>query len=223
MSTSFKFLDTGDLFGLPTREVFKGTNVTTLVPRDAQELMQMLPLADLVGFGGGADIHPSLYGCRDVASSVGHRPSHRDLIESDAFQYCVQSGVPMFGICRGAQLLCALSGGKLVQDVSNHGMPHSIYTEDNGLLPMTSTHHQMMYPWEVDHTLLAWTDNLSSRYVHSIPNYEQRKRDPEAAFFTYTGALAVQGHPEWMDPRSKTVQVVRDWVKKYCNVNVVNL
>lgn len=214
------YVDVGSLFGMQTHTVFTGTNLKVACPSTYEEMMRLLPYATLVGFGGGADIHPSLYGCRDVASAVGHAPSNRDLVEQEAFGYCYNNGIPAFGICRGAQFLCAMSGGRLVQDVRNHGGDHTIYTEDNQLMPMTSTHHQMMYPWETKHHLLAWTDKLSPQYVHSIPNYVQHDVDPEVVFFEDTGALAVQGHPEWMDPRSRTVQQVRKWVQKYLNINL---
>lgn len=217
-----RYLDVGAAFDMPTYQVFgkkRYAEVDVMVPMSPEDYLAMLPTADLIGFGGGADIHPSLYGCKDVASMVGHHPSRRDLQEAKVFDYALNNGIPMFGICRGAQFLCAMSGGKLVQHVDNHGGDHTIYTSDDKKMPMTSTHHQMMYPWDVKHKLLAWTMNRSKDYIHDIPDYVQRDRDPEVVFFEHTGALAVQGHPEWMDPNCKTVQQVREWIATYLNVN----
>lgn len=217
---TIKLLDLGRPFGLPVAEVFKGTDTKVLVPDDEKELREMLDDTDIVGFGGGADIHPSLYGSRNVASSVGHGPSVRDMYERRVFNYAVENGIPIFGICRGAQLVCALSGGKLVQDVEGHGGMHTLSLDNGGNLPMTSTHHQMMYPWRVEHKLLAWTNKRSKEYLHDIPEYVQHPVDPEVVYFKNTNALAVQGHPEWMDPNCATVKQVRAWINEYLNVKV---
>lgn len=218
-----KMLDLGALFGLAVGPVFTNSpSVTIITPQSRAAAAEVLMhgKVDLVGFGGGADIHPSLYGCKDVASSVGHGPSERDRFERQAFSFCVERDIPMLGLCRGAQLICALSGGKLVQDVRGHGGMHSLFLHGGGVLPMTSTHHQMMYPWDVNHTMLAWTENRSKVYQHDIPNYVQPDKDPEVVFFPQTRALAVQGHPEWMEPGCATVSMVRSWVSDYLRVNV---
>jgi putative glutamine amidotransferase len=213
-------LDVGAMFKMPTRDVFKGTANEIVVPTKGDYLDDLLKSADLICFGGGEDVHPELYGCKNVASGVGHQPSRRDLIERIAFKFAVDNGIPMFGICRGAQLLCALSGGKLVQDVQGHGGMHTITTNRGEYMPMTSTHHQMMYPGGTKHELIAWTDNRSKRYTHDIADYVQQDVDPEVVFFKDVGALAVQGHPEWMDSTSPTVKKVREWIEKYLNVNL---
>lgn len=216
-----KLLDLGSLFGLPVRNVFAPCKqVEVLVPGNTRynELEAFVKASDLIGFGGGADIHPSLYGCEDVASSVGPGPSHRDAYEVEAFNLAVSLGKPIFGICRGAQLACAMSGGMLVQDVGGHGGTHTLTLEDGSFMPMSSTHHQMMYPWNTDHRLLGWTENRSKSYLHSIPHYIQPTVDPEVVFFPKTSALAVQGHPEWMDPNSKPVQQVRNWITTLLHV-----
>ena len=211
-------LDVGGTFGMNTANVFDGCGFSVHSP-ERSNVHHLVNNAALVCFGGGADIHPSLYGDADVASMVGHEPSERDLFEMRVFQAALKAGVPMFGICRGAQFLCAMSGGKLIQDVSNHGGTHPIILDDGKMLPMTSTHHQMMYPWEVQHELLAWTPNRSKEYVHGIPDYVHHNVDPEVVFFPGTNSLAVQGHPEWMDPKSETVQHVREWARHFLNLN----
>ena len=72
--------------------------------------------ADLVVFGGGADISPELYGQEPLPQT--YFDEDRDTHEIWAYNKCVTSKIPMFGICRGAQFLHAMNGGKLWQDVS---------------------------------------------------------------------------------------------------------
>jgi len=215
-----KILDVGMSFGLAVGPVFQGTDCQVVYLPKWGDALSQLDGVGLVGFGGGADIHPSLYHSNNVASMVGNATSARDELEQLLFAECVKRKIPMFGICRGAQLVCALSGGKLVQDVEGHGGMHTLTLDDGSMLPMTSAHHQMMYPWEIPHKLIGWTKPKSREYVHDIPNYQQPTCDPEVVYFPTTNSLAVQGHPEWMDPRCKTVVKVREWVSEYLNVSL---
>jgi putative glutamine amidotransferase len=171
-------------------------------------------------FGGGEDIHPSMYGCKNVASSCGSGRSFRDTYEAEWFTKLVADGIPMVGVCRGAQFLCAMNGGRLVQHVDNHGGMHPIHFFDGTVLPITSTHHQMMYPWDVPHDLLAWTTKRGSVYKHDIPNYVQQDKDPEIVYFPTGRSLAIQGHPEWMDPKGKTVQAIHRLIREHLNINL---
>ena len=90
---------------------------------------------DLIVFSGGADISPSLYGEKNYASYVN---PHRDSVEQDVYKFA-GGNIPVFGICRGHQLLNALAGGKLTQNIRRpHGSRHYL---DNGLV-VNSYHHQ---------------------------------------------------------------------------------
>jgi putative glutamine amidotransferase len=65
---------------------------------------------------GGADIHPSCYGCEPSG------PTHstdlvRDLFELDLLRAFVAAGKPVLGICRGMQLINVALGGTLHQDL----------------------------------------------------------------------------------------------------------
>jgi len=153
---------------------------------------------DAILLEGGSDIHPSLYGEPNTHSFVGDSPSTRDEIEVQAFQDAVSKGALIIGICRGAQLACALAGGKLVQDVQGHHGDHMIKTKEGELFAVSSVHHQQMYPWDVEHELLAWSeDNLSENYLGSGVDVSKHTVEPEAVYFPKVNALAFQFHPEW--------------------------
>lgn len=115
--------------------------------------------ADIVMFTGGEDINPSLYG--DIPHPTTHFTS-RDIKEVEAFNNAPKTAL-LIGGCRGAQLLTALSGGKLFQHVTGHGGGsggHEITTSDNRKFRITSCHHQMMNPYGLpkeDYNLLAWS------------------------------------------------------------------
>ena len=65
---------------------------------------------------GGVDIHPSFYG-EDVTHARGHMDAERDRFELALLQAFVAAGKPVFGICRGMQLINVACGGSLYQDL----------------------------------------------------------------------------------------------------------
>jgi putative glutamine amidotransferase len=75
------------------------------------------PGDDIAGYviGGGNDIDPAIYG-GDVSNSRSVDPS-RDAYELRVLEIAEQRGVPVMGICRGAQLINVHRGGTLVSDL----------------------------------------------------------------------------------------------------------
>lgn len=174
---------------------------------------------------GGADISPSIYnepvGPRTGASA---ELSYRDKIETAAVGAAIKMGIPLIGVCRGAQLLCAMSGGKLVQDVQGHHRDHPMKTNDGRSIVTTSIHHQMMYPFLMDedkYDLIAWTAPrpLSQTYVgvdvDLMRDFNGMVTEPEVLYFHNTNALCIQGHPEFDDPHSEFVQYCNQLAREY--------
>ena len=167
------------------------------------ELTPDVDEADLIVFTGGEDINPAIYGKEKHKSTWFN--SQRDTYEIEHFGYAVEKGKPMIGICRGAQLLCALAGGILVQD-QRHPWNHEITTADGSTIITTSTHHQRQYPWggkKPRFELLAWAKPGLSPYSFGEDDEDDMKDDkPEAEIVLYpeVKALAIQGHPEYAYP-----------------------
>jgi len=153
---------------------------------------------DAILLEGGSDIHPSIYNDNNVATSASDNLSKRDTVEVKAMNDAISKKALIIGICRGAQLACAIAGGKLVQDVNNHQGSHDVTTIDGKSFRVSSVHHQQMYPWMVDHELLAWTPkHHSDRYIGDSLDESKHEVEPEAVFFPKINALAFQWHPEW--------------------------
>ena len=154
---------------------------------------------DAIHFEGGSDIHPSLYNVKNTHSFVSDGLSNRDIIERAAINEAIEQKALIIGSCRGAQLACAFAGGKLVQDVTDHANgPHKVTTKDGKTILTTSVHHQQMYPWEIEHDLLAWSANpLSDHYLGDEIDPTKVVLEPEACYFPTINALAFQWHPEW--------------------------
>lgn len=178
---------------------------------------------DALVIWGGADISPSIYN-EHASQSCGATEvlSRRDRVEFSLVKSAIDSNIPIIGICRGAQLLCAMAGGRLIQHVSGHtGGNHSITTNDGRTYMTSSVHHQMMYPFDVEHEMIAWsTDKRSRVYVNQNDDNDTRMMEsvtpePEIVYFPKIRGLAIQGHPEFMDERCDFVQYCRELVNNY--------
>lgn len=194
-------LDVSARYGYPCRYFLP--NMSTTICFREEQIKNYVDMADLIAFGGGQDIGTEMYGHRSVVGGVPYEMSDRDKFELLVFEEALKQEKPILGICRGAQFLCALSGGALVQDVNNHTTSHAISTiDDTKGLGITSTHHQMMYlnnlQPDVDYHLLAWT-KLSDWYRRDerLAPIEP-SLDPEVVYFIQTRSFAIQGHPEYM-------------------------
>ena len=165
--------------------------------------------SDCVLFGGGADIGTMLY--QEASSYAPHFPSIRDLVEKTFYELCVKNKVPMIGICRGAQLITALSGGNLWHDVDNHNLNnHEIIINkesplgqllEHDTLITNSYHHQMcrlekFNPEDVD--LIAYSQ-VATTYKNGLVTVKGTSYlEPEIFYSNKIKALCIQGHPEWV-------------------------
>ena len=199
---------------------------------DEVELVKVTQPAELSDDGkpsilviwGGEDIHPDWYGRPNIASHVTVFPSRRDVLEANLFKQAVALGIPIIGVCRGAQLGCALSGGILIQDVTGHVTDHQITDKWGDTYFTSSLHHQVMYPWNIDpqlYELIAWTNIPRSRYYKGISNEEAAsalnigRLEPEAVWFSESRCLAIQGHPEYEESESQLNVHVKKYIEHY--------
>ena len=171
---------------------------------------------------GGADISPSLYNKPKAKQTwADDRPSRRDAIEWALMQRAKELGCEIIGVCRGAQMLCALAGGHLIQHVNGHGGNHKCITIDGTEIITNSIHHQMMYPWKVDHVMLASIKNqLSKVHVDIVDGEEENveiPEEPEFVYFPKVKGYAIQWHPEAMQLHSEATQFVFNKIKELGN------
>ena len=157
---------------------------------------------------GGVDVHPSLYGA-DV--NYENRPEdfqvERDYFEEKLYRYSQENKRPLLALCRGMQLINALQGGGLMQDLgvdnrhhrSEEGMDkeHTITIEqDTDLFHITglhkgvvnSAHHQVIDPAKIGDNLKV--NAFSSAGNKVIEGIEWDDKTNQAFM------LGVQWHPE---------------------------
>lgn len=188
--------------------------VPVVLPFDTDQghLKRIAKSIDGFLFTGGQDVDPSVYGEKDETGRLIPCPK-RDSLEISLLQEVINAGKPVFGICRGLQLINAALGGTLWQDLpSEHPSdithrqpkPYDIPTHAVALsgsleilfgrdeLQVNSLHHQAVRDLAPGLSPLATSpDSLVEAF--EMPSY--------TSFL-----LAVQWHPEYLfrkDPYSR--------------------
>lgn len=160
-----------------------------------------LPSAlDALVVGGGADIGAALYD--PLADEIEAQDPDRDEFEIEALDSAFARGLPVLGICRGAQLMNVVLGGSLVRDVRERRL---LGSNRSTLLP---TRPVRLEPDSVLSRLLmrdaCRVNSLHRQAVErpgrglsvvarDIDDIPQAVEDPEQRF-----RIGVQWHPEYL-------------------------
>lgn len=160
---------------------------------------QSIDDADLVVFTGGPDVDPALYG--ETPHDSCYIDVDRDAADIGVYLACLEQGIAMSGVCRGAQFLAVMNGFGLYQDIDGHQSDHAMYDHHGkiNLDRVSSKHHQCVRPGQ-GMELIAWS-NVSSKKYLSPTKFIEAKASPlldvEAYFLRETCCFGVQGHPEY--------------------------
>lgn len=150
-------IDNNDIFMRPTylRSLTYAGALPLLLPLEISEedCRQLIDMVDGILFTGGDDIHPFLYG-EDTHLKCGAVSQARDSLELTLFSMAMEAGKPIFGICRGLQLINVAMGGTLYQDLPSQ------FTSD---FPIA---HKQPFPYKIpSHTVDIEKDTLLSRIL----------------------------------------------------------
>ncbi len=101
--------------GVPESDIFRATPRRTATV----DLHALLARADGLLLTGGADLQPCLYGEARIREANLDKPvPDRDQLEWDLLSEARAHRTPVFGICRGHQMLNVFLGGSLYQDIA---------------------------------------------------------------------------------------------------------
>ena len=169
-------------------------------PQDAPAYIEKI---DKLLLGGGHDVTPSLYH-QEPHETLQATNLARDEFELALIKEAVRQGKPIFGVCRGMQLLNIAFNGTLYQDLSLHPFQplphvqtgsmtkstHQVTIDEDSLLgqflptdyPVNSFHHQTIADVAGPFQVIALAEDGVIEAIQSL------------AF--YAPILAVQWHPE---------------------------
>lgn len=169
--------------------------------------------ADIISFIGGADVNPRLYNHKAISKTNFYGPDDkRDVAAYERSLDRGQRDQLKVGICRGAQFLNVMNGGKMYQHVGNHAVPyHKIIDtlfKQPGYIEVTSTHHQMMKPHE-DAEIIAYAEGQATEFWDQNGELEKKDYPPidyEVLWYDQTRSLCFQPHPEFQLRRDNPTQ-----------------
>lgn len=143
--------------------VVKAGGLPLAVPYIASEqwLDRVCAVADGLLLSGGEDVDPYLYG-EEPAPGLGAISPERDRVESLLARRFLAADKPIFAICRGLQLLNAVAGGTLLQDIERQ---HEGALQHRQAAPRDHMSHQVSIR---DGTLLARVVGASPIRVNSF-------------------------------------------------------
>ena len=98
-------------------EAAGGIPIMLSLANDTDQIEGILDICDGIVFTGGHDVHPNIYKEEKLdICDITHEG--RDRFEQALFMRAFEEDKPILGICRGIQIINALLGGTLWQDIA---------------------------------------------------------------------------------------------------------
>ena len=112
--------------------VVRAGGLPMILPPVKTDTVALLARLDGIIFTGGADMHPEHYEGNTGHHEVQDGDTLRDLFELELMQQALMmNDLPIFGICRGAQVMNVALGGSLHEHLPEH-IEEDIHRNDSG-------------------------------------------------------------------------------------------
>lgn len=182
--------------------------IPILIPPEEEHYNEYLDLVDGVILFGGADVAPQTYG------EVAEKPewlgdAKRDAYEIEIIKRCTAKKIPLFGICRGLQILNVAFGGSLFQDINVHS--DSIFIHRDAQIYDKNYHLITIEPGGFIDELYLNSESKKVNTIHHqaikklAPVFRVDARCPEDNIIEAISHIdptfpifGVQWHPEWL-------------------------
>jgi putative glutamine amidotransferase len=199
----------------------ENTRWINLYPLGIDSVLKVLSACDGLLVTGGEDVYPGHYNKLADTSRCGSFDLYRDSLELALIRHALGTGKPVFGVCRGLQILNVALGGTLIIDIPDDfdtivihrqkdwkNCYHNVHLNTNSYLfkvakttdgIVNSNHHQGI-------DKMGTGLMISSYALDSLPESIEWLNPQEKGFL-----MAVQWHPERMEknhPLSKNPAVV---------------
>ncbi|MBV9455682.1 MAG: gamma-glutamyl-gamma-aminobutyrate hydrolase family protein [Rubrobacter sp.] len=126
-----------------------------VLPPIAETAEEMARRIDGLLLSGGSDLDPGYYG-QEPLSELGQTVPERDAFEMACLTYALEECIPVFGICRGMQVLNVALGGTLYQDLPSQLSDGSI------------AHLQQTPKWQWTHEVEVEEGSATAKILQAI-------------------------------------------------------
>lgn len=175
---------------------------------EARDVADAIASLDGLLLSGGSDLHPSYYGEEPIPELDVTIPE-RDELEMALVEGALQRGIPIFGICRGLQVLNVALGGTLYQDLPSQVEPDLVMHRQT--TPKWQPTHEVEFYGRTRTAEIAGSDvikvnsyhhqavkDLSNELVVSARSSDGLVEAAESRDFSDRWIVAVQWHAEAM-------------------------
>jgi putative glutamine amidotransferase len=211
-----------------------GVPVNIPISHNEEDYDSYIDILDGILFTGGDDILPIYYG-ENPLKEVDSICSVRDEHEFKLFNKAYEKKMPIFGICRGAQLINVALGGNLYQDINSQ------IRDSLGHYPSQSSDDELYHSVKIKKESKLWNIfNEDKIYVNSFHHQSVKKLGSNliATAVSEDGIIegiestedrfliGVQWHPECLTKRYPTfLKLFRTFIEaaneyKYKNKNI---
>jgi len=180
-----------------------------MYPLGIDSALKVLETCDGLLVTGGEDVYPGLYGKEDDTSRCGTIDRYRDSLEIALIDEAIKDKMPVFGICRGLQIINIDRGGTLYVDIPTDydtTVTHRQKDWKNCFHPVVPEKGTELIkltgnkPGKVASNHHQGIENVGKGLIVSARSYDSLPEAIEWADFNGRGFLmAVQWHPERMD------------------------
>ena len=181
--------------------------IVSIYGRSIDSALTLLSTCSGLLLTGGEDVNPARYGKENELPKCEEIDNYRDSLEFALIEEAIRLKMPVFGICRGEQILNVALGGTLFTDIpadvgitvihrsssGTNGCPHIVNIDKNSTLykltgtlrdTVNSYHHQAIDKIAPGFKISAFSDNgVAEAIEHESPSGKPF-------------IMAVQWHPE---------------------------
>jgi len=169
------------------------------VTDDPARAAEYIDLIDGLLIPGGQDMVPAFYG-EDPLPQVTYMLEAQDLMEMELLRLAEKKGIPVFGICRGMQLMNVTFGGGMIQDIYAQKRATVGHKQDSSIRSQ-ATHSVTL----TEGTLI---EQLLGKEPLGVNSYHHQAVDGVAPGFVVSG-VAADGIIEAMENPEKNFYAVQ--------------
>lgn len=186
-----------------------GADPVILLPESRQAVEMRMKELDGILIPGGWDLHPRYYK-EELEGSLGMDDAI-DVLDLDLVQLAYTQNIPVFGICRGLQVINVALGGSLFQDIP-------------AMIPGSHSHSQGQHPVVISPASKLSTFMPQEILVNSFHHQAIKRLSPLIRVAAMSddgiieaiegdGIMAVQWHPERMANEEVQFRLFESFVK----------
>jgi gamma-glutamyl-gamma-aminobutyrate hydrolase PuuD len=170
--------------------------IVNMYGRSVDSALTLLSTCDGLLLTGGEDVNPARYGKEHELAKCEEIDNYRDTLEFALIKKAIQVKMPVFGICRGEQILNVALGGTLLTDIPidvGTSVIHRSLSSPKGCLHLV----------EIDKKSVLYQLTGISR--DTVNSYHHQSIDKIAPGYKIS-ALSENGVAEAMEPESSAIK-----------------